>query len=212
MIRIANTSTSAECSTTGFSQSACGYVIEFTDILAKYSINTTATTKGGCPGSAIYKLVNGTDETLYSANTTDSSTKSSVKSIYMSLPEELRNVIIDTTVISSHGTADSANFTSTDKLYLLSTAEVWAQGTSNTIGNDTARDVTRQLDYYLNQKVTTSSYSAAKKQYNGSATTWLLRSAASSGDGSYYRVNSNGNWHDNYATTTCGVSPSFRIG
>ena len=213
ILRIANTSTPAECSTTGFSQSACGFVLEFTDAIAKYNMNTTNTNKGGWPASAMYKFINGTDDTTYSANTTDSETTSTVKSIYMSLPEDLRNVIIDTITISGHGsTTGETNFTSTDKLYLLSTAEIWAQGTSNTINYDSARDVTRQLDYYSNQKVTADSYLAAIKEYNGSATIWLLRSALSNTDYRFYHVYATGYWNNNWNYTAVGVSAAFRIG
>lgn len=46
------------------------------------------------------------------------------KHIYNAIPEELRNGIIDTIVVSGHGKSNTENFTSTDKLYLLSTAEI----------------------------------------------------------------------------------------
>ena len=95
--------------------------------------------------------------------------------IYNAIPSEIKNAIIDTTVVSGHGsTSGETNFTSTDKLYLLSTAEVWAQGSSNTIGDDTARDVTRQLDYYKNLGVTTSNGSGAIKKNVTSATNWSI--------------------------------------
>lgn len=129
------------------------------------------------------------------------------------LPPELKNVIIDTKTVSGHGKEDANNFASTDKLYLLSTAEVWAQSTSNTIDYDAARDKTRQLDYYNKKGVTTSSYEAAiKKDSAGTAVSWYLRCAGSD-DGSYfYSVDSGGGWGINFATSTDGVSPSFRIG
>jgi hypothetical protein len=222
-LRIANMSIPDECNTEGFSQTACGFVVEFTDIIAEYNMNPAGTYNGtnyskgtnigGWPASLMYKFINGTDETTYSAYITDSSTKSSVKSIYMSLPEDLRNVITDTYTVSGHGsTTGETNFTSTDKLYLLSTAEVLAQGTSNTINYDTARDVTRQLDYYSNQKVTTDSYSAAIKQYNGSEEFWWLRSANSYTATGFYTVSSSGDWKKYVARSTLGVSPAFRIG
>ena len=99
--------------------------------------------------------------------------------IYNALPSELQNVIATTTVVSGHGdTSGKANFTSSDKLYLLSTKEVWGKdGTSNIIINDTAEAETRQLDYYKNNGVTTSNYSGAIKQYSGTNTIWWLRSA-----------------------------------
>ena len=131
ILRIANKSTPSECSGTGFSQSACGFVLEFADVIITHKMNDTNTNVGGWPASSMYTFVN--------------------NDIYNAIPSEIKNAIIDTTVVSGHGsTSGETNFTSTDKLYLLSTAEVWAQGSSNTIGDDTARDVTRQLDYYKN--------------------------------------------------------------
>ena len=189
-VRIANTSTPAECSQEGFSQTACGFVLEFADIITTHNMNSTSTNVGGWPASSMRSYLS-----------TD---------IYNALPADLQSAIIDTKVVSGHGSKDSANFTSTDKLYLLSTAEVWAQGTSNTITNDTGRDNTRQLDYYTG--VTTNSYSKASKQINGSNSKWWLRAANSSYSNYFYYVYSSGDWsfHD-YATDTYGVSPAFRI-
>jgi hypothetical protein len=210
-VRIANTSTPTECSTIGFSQSACGVVIEFTGILARYTMNITNTSVGGWPASGMYKFVNGTDDTTYSAYVANSSVTSSVKSIYMSLPEELRNVIIDTTVISGRGSGNSTNFTSSDKLYLLDSKEVY--GTTWTHGNDTAKEYERQLDYYLNQKVTTSSYSAAIKKYNNNAYYLWLRSASTNNNYSFFAVNGNGSWNNNNnANHINGVSLAFKVG
>ena len=226
-LRIANLSTPDECNTEGFSQSACGFVLEFTDIIAKYNMNpagtyngteySEGTNLGGWPASSMYKFVNGTDNTTYSAYTTNTKTKSSVKSIYMSLPEDLKNIIIDTYVVSGHGSKETANFISTDKLYLLSPAEVWAQGTYGNkfiTEHDTARVATRQLDYYLNQRVTTDSFTAAIKRYNGSAEWWWLRCAYydSSYDKLFYIVEDDAHWPYSGASSALGVSPAFRIG
>ena len=214
-LRIANTSSPDECNTDGFSQSACGFVLEFTDILALYNMNDTDTNIGGWPASAMHKLVNGTDDTTYSVYETDYVTTFTVKSVYMSLPEDLRNVIIDTTTISGHGsTTGETNFTSTDKLYLLDGKEIY--GTSITGSKfaqyDTAKEYERQLDYYSNQTVTISSYSAAIKVYNGSAAFWWLRSAFSYRDSRFYRVFNDGGWSTDNAIDPYGVSPAFRIG
>ena len=131
--------------------------------------------------------------------------------IYNSLPEDLKSVIITTETVSSHGGEDTNNFTSTDKLYLLSTAEVWAQGTPYTIDYDTARDKTRQLDYY--KGVTTNSYaSAIKKNSTETAVEWWLRCAGSNGSSAFYFVDTGGSWNDDIAIGTFGVSPAFRIG
>ncbi len=202
-LRIANTSTPSECSTTGFSQSACGFVLEFADIITTHNMNPAGTYKGtqydygwnvdGWPASSMYTFVN--------------------NDMYNALPSELRNAIIDTVTVSGHGsTSGETNFTSTDKLYLLSTAEVWAQGSSNTISTDTARDVTRQLDYYKNLNTDTVNYSPAIKNNGTSAGYWWLRAAGSNYSNSFSNVDTDGDWRNSIADITRGVSPAFRIG
>ena len=192
-LRIANTSTPSECSTTGFSQSACGFVLEFADIITTNTMNDRASNLNGWPVTEIHTIIN--------AN------------VYNALPSDLRSVIIDTTTISGHGSrSGETNFTSTDKLYLLSTAEIWAQGSSNTISYDTARDVTRQLDYYKNLGTSTSNYSGAIKKDGTITSDWWLRSARSNSGGSFYYVSANGSSNSSTAISTKGVSPAFRIG
>ena len=187
-LRVANTSTPDECATDGFSQTACGFVLEFADIITKHNMNSTSTNTGGWPASDMYTYVQ--------------------NDIYNALPSELKTGIIETTVVSGHGSSDSANFTSTDKLYLLSAKEVWG----GNLGNDTARAETRQLDYYKAQGVTTSNYRGAIKQYNGSKYYWWLRVASSTTSDLFYRVYANGDWGNGSASDTYGVAPAFRIG
>ena len=139
-IRVSNTTTPSECSNTNFSQSACGFVLEFEDIITTHVINTTSSNKNGWPASSMRTFVN--------------------NDIYNALPADLRNGIINTTTISSHGSSDSANFLSTDKLYLLATAELYENGEDI----DTAKNLTRQLDYYKSIGVTINSYSGAIKK------------------------------------------------
>ena len=198
-LRIANKSTPSECSTTGFSQTACGFVLEFADIITTYTYNMKngSLNEGGWPASDMHTFVN--------------------NDIYNALPSELRNLIIVTTVVSGHGNKiGETNFTSTDKLYLLSTAEVWAEGDGNTINYDTARDNTRQLDYYKNLGVTTSNYSSdysgAIKNNGSNASQWWLRPAASHSNTNFYLVGILGGWSHDSACYTHGVSPAFRIG
>ena len=192
-LRIANTSTPSECSTSGFSQTACRFVLEFADIIAEHKMNDTNTNVGGWPASSMYTFVN--------------------NDIYNAIPSEIKNAIIDTTVVSGHGkTSGETNFTSTDKLYLLSTAEVWAQGSSNTVSTDTARDVTRQLDYYKNLSVTTSNKSGAIKKNGTSASYWWLRAATSSSTYNFLSVYNNGGWANDPASISRGVAPAFRLG
>ena len=46
-------STPDECKTKGFSQTACGFVVEFADVITKHGMNDTATNKGGWPASSM---------------------------------------------------------------------------------------------------------------------------------------------------------------
>ena len=186
-LRIANTSTPVECSTEGFSQTACGFVLEFADVITTHNMNSTSTNAGGWPVSEMRTYVN-----------TD---------IYNALPTELKNGIIDTTVLSGHGsTTGETNFTSTDKLYLLSRREVW----DYTGESDTAQGQTRQLDYYADLNVTPSNYSSVIKQKNGVNSSWWLRTAISNNGFTY--VNGSGSFSFTYAYDVTGVSPAFRLG
>ena len=198
-LRIANTSTPSECSTSGFSQSACGFVLEFADIITTHNMNPSGTYKGttynygwnvdGWPATSMRTFVN--------------------NDIYNAIPEELRNRIIDTTVVSGHGsTSGEENFTSTDKLYLLSPKEIYTNWTSS---YDTAKDLTRTLDYYTSIGVTTSSYSGAIKKNRTSAANWWLRTATSVYSKSFSYVGSNGNYINTDACYSTGVAPAFRL-
>lgn len=186
-IRIANLT---PCDGSLESETACGVVLEFADIITKYNMNSTYTNVGGWPASNMRTYLN--------------------NDIYNALPAELQTAIIDTKVVSGHGsTSGEGNFTSTDKLYLLSTAEVWKQGAIN---YDSARESTRQLDYYKNLGVTTSNYSGAMKKYNGIKTAWWLRAAFFKRTNAFFNVYYTGEWYEFAATGSLGVSPAFRIG
>ena len=206
MVRISNMSTPSECNQNGFSQSACGFVVEFTDIITTHNMNPSGDYNG---------------KTYSNGWNKDGWPKSQMKTfvdndIYKSLPNDLKGVIITTEIVSGHGSEDTNNFTSTDKLYLLSTAEIWAQGTSNTIDYDAARGKTRQLDYYKSKGVTTGDYAdAIKNNSSGTASLWWLRCANSNTNTGFYAVAINGNWSGSITTVarnTYGVSPAFRIG
>ena len=198
-VRIANLKSPTEegCGTNGFSESACGFVVEFTDIITTHVINPTSNNTGGWLNSQMKTFIN--------------------NDIYNSLPQELKSVIITTETVSGRGRLDTVEyFTSPDKLYLLSTAEIWPQGTDNEINFDTARDKTRQLDYYKIKGVTTNREDwngAIKKDSTGSASWWWLRSAYSRDINYFYFVAGNGGWNINIvAIDSGGVSPAFRIG
>ena len=189
-VRISNKS---ECTNGETSETACGFVVEFADIITEQPFNSTNTNVGGWKDSELRTYINNT--------------------IYKSLPSDLQNVITTTKVISSHGsTSGETNFETQDKLYLLSAHEVWEDGTSNQLSaNDTAYSNTKQLDYYKNQGVTTGSYAGAIKQYNGSNSYWWLRSASSDRTDSFLFVIYTGDWGDDGADNSNGVSPAFRI-
>ncbi len=198
-VRIANTSTPSECSRTDFSQTACGFVVEFVDIISKQKMNEIDTNVGGWKSSNVRKYLNIT------AGENDSGT------VFNALPEELKNEIIDTRAISGHGTTtNEQNFVTIDKLYLLSPTEIY--GSSFLSSVDTAKDKTRQLDYYEQEKVTASSSSGAKKDYEGAATIWWLRSAYSSNINDFLNVTAAGGLRNLTTNYSRGVVPIFRLG
>jgi len=189
-LRVANTSIPSECSTTGFSQSACGFVLEFADIIITHKMNDTNTNVGGWPAASMYTFVN--------------------NDIYNAIPSEIKNAIIDTTVVSGHGsTSGESNFTSTDKLYLLAPKEIYTNWSNS---YDTAKDLTRTLDYYTSIGVTTNNYSGAIKKDEISADYWWLRVATSITTSSFYIVTSDGNYGNGDANNINGVAPAFRLG
>ena len=89
---------------------------------------------------------------------------------------------------------------------------MWAQGSSNTISIDTARDNTRQLDYYKNLGTSTSNYSGAIKKNGTSASRWWHRAAYSNTAFTFLFVSNSGGWSANNATIASGVAPAFRLG
>ena len=198
-VRIANISTPDACNVEGFSQSACGFVLEFTDIIATHNMNPAGKYNGtqydygwnvdGWPASSMYTFVN--------------------NDIYSSLPNELKDVIIDTTIVSGHGSENAENFTSTDKLYLLAPKEIYTNWLNSW---DSTKDLTRTLDYYINVGVTTSSYSGAIKKNGTSAIYWWLRGIDSNSARSFVSVAHTGYYYNLNAYYERGVSPAFRIG
>ena len=200
-LRVANTTKCSEVTVT--SKTACGFVLEFADIIENAKMNDTSTNAGGWPASKMRTYVNST--------------------IYNVLPDALKTGIIETYVISSSGNAGTTgyenvvgeNFYSTDKLYLLSPQEVW--GTSFTSEYDKSNGTSRQLDYYANYQgngytgVSTSKYEGAKKQYSGSDSWWWLRSAYSTGSKRFYYVGDFGHDGNDGATYSSGLAPAFRL-
>ena len=187
-VRVANKS---ECTNGETSKTACGFVVEFADIITmSKQFNSTPTNVGGWKDSELRTYINDT--------------------IYKSLPSDLQSVITTTKVISGHGsTSGETNFETEDKLYLLSGREVYEDGDETDYqisAKDTAYSNTKQLDYYKNKGVTTDNYAGAIKN-----STWWLRSAYSGYNIGFLYVTGSGQWESNDANYFNGVSPAFRI-
>ena len=210
MLRVANNTTPSECSEEGFSQTACGFVVEFQDIITSHRMNsyTDGTAdgdgnKGGWEYSDMRAYLN---STTYAYENIDYSTSG----IFNSLPSDLRSKVIDTIVISGYGSNDSENFKTTDKLYLLDGKEIY--GDSFNSSNNTAKDNERQLDYYSNNGVSASNYSGAiRKNLSGAASWWWFRSSESNNVTNFSTVTTPGYWGATRSNYNCGVSPAFRI-
>ena len=184
-VRIANKSEdTTNCSNSNYSQTACGFVVEFVDCVTKMKMQNSATNVGGYPATLVFDYLNNT--------------------LLGQLPGDLQSVIEPTRVISGYGNngTDSANFISTSqKLYLLSGVEVHGADEY-----DTAASTTSQLDYYIGK-----TDADRKKQYNGSDTWWWLRPVYSYDDRRFHSIDVNGNSYSSNADDARGVSPAFRI-
>ena len=195
-VRVANNTTPDECNDTNFSQTACGLVVEFVDVVENRNMNSTRTNAGGWEASEMRTYTNG--------------------DFFNKLPSDLQNVIIDTKVVSGHGSDDTDNFTTTDKIYLLSVHEVWEDGIEDKQSeHDTAWNNTRQLDYYKDRNVKTyySWVSVIKwREALELASSWCLRTANFGYNSHFSYVDFFGNPNASYATVTCGFAPAFRIG
>ena len=191
-VRIANKS----ACTTETSETACGFVVEFVDMIAtSENYAEQGANRGGWISSQIRAYLN--------------------RKWLKSFPTDLQQVIATTKVISGHGpTAGETNFETQDKLYLLSSEEIYSDfSSSSNSQHDTSLGTSKQLDYYKNQGVTTSNYAGAIKQYNGSNEGWWLRTADAKYDIMFLSVDEAGGFdlYDIVTSVDFGVSPAFRI-
>lgn len=210
-VRIANRSTPSECSNEGFSQTACGFVIEFVDIIEEYPMNSNRTNDGGWPATEMREYLNQT--------------------IFNKLTLDLQKIIISTKVVSGHGSSDTGtrsdgNFETNDNLYLLNVNEIYAEcNPYNNTCYDTALAYTRQLDYYTGGftisgittgQITMYNYSLdnlnspIKPKENGAY--YWLRTASSKGSSTFYLVENEGSSYPADSNRYSGIAPAFRIG
>lgn len=188
-VRISNVS---KCTNGETSETACEFVIEFVDIITRYQFDSSGLNVGGWRDTKVRTYINET--------------------IYKSLPRDLQNIILTTKVISSYGKNDSANFETEDKLYLLSSEEVFGDfATSSMAGHDTSVGTSKQLDYYKNQGVTLSNFEESIKQYEGNNDYWWLRSVSADDPWCVYDVANTRGWSNTSAMSYDGISPAFRI-
>ncbi len=183
VLRVANKSTPSECSTSGFSQTACGFVIEFADIIIKKEMEGDTVFADSWPKSQVYDILN--------------------NDIYNNVfPTDLQNIIIDTATVSTNCDNNSTTSTTKDKLYLLSISEV----SSRFSYSDSIETMTRQLDYYKNN----SAYSYVIKKTGTVGWPWWARNGSC---GNFMGFGSDGgSIFSSYGNISVGVSPAFRIG
>ncbi|MBQ6220768.1 MAG: BspA family leucine-rich repeat surface protein, partial [Methanosphaera sp.] len=198
-VRLANTSTPEVCEVEGYSQTGCGIVIEFSDIVGSGSMNSKNSNAGGWASTNMVIYLNST--------------------FYNKLPSDLQNVIIRTyPIVSGSGSGGvSPNITADDKtknkIYLLSLREVGLD-----LSYDNKRNVltdTRTLDYYVDPVVTDVDLADSrriKKDLSGVAGTWWLRTAYSALPSNFLVIYDTGGFSQPSAEHVYGVSPAFRIG
>ena len=195
-LRIANKSTPEECSSEGFSQTACGFVLEFADIVSLEMFKDSSSNSGGWRDSYARTYVNDV--------------------IYNALPQKLQSGIITTSVVSGHGsTSGENNYVTEDKLYLLSVKEIYGSerdASYDFIGEDSVYNLNRQLDYYLENNISLKNYSGASKKHLNENQIWYTRSPRRYSSGSVITILENGSWNGTGVNNENGISPAFRIG
>ena len=183
-IRLSNNTSPAECNNSSFSETACGYVFEFEDIIASLQMNSNSTSSGGYPESILYKKIN--------------------TELYDLLPTDLKSVLKTVKVVSSHSKNDANDFITYDKIYLLSLREIYGNNSASyVINNDTAWNKTRQLDYYKQGN------SSIKSDAFSNNHPWWLRTAIPSGGFAAVEPNGNPEFYD--STFDLGISIAFKI-
>ena len=192
-VRLVNTTPCSKMNLDEYSESACGFVVEFQTPLGEYKMNNTATNVGGW---------------------TNSYARGTLSSFYSYLQTELNDYVADTKVISSSGLSDIENgadfLTSTDKLYILSPIEVF--GSMPTGYNDFSLSYTRQLDYYEKIGVNIENTSGAIKYKDNNPVSWWFRTAMATNSYAFYVLFEDTFSNDGANSNLRYIFPVFRIG
>lgn len=203
---VANAVVTDNCSDSSYSETACGFVVEFIDLVKNMEMNTSSNrNRGGYPASLVNLYLN---DTLFSQ-----------------LPSDLQSVIADTRVVSGGEYGASNYIQENQKLFLLSPTEIMG---GSGYSSDGAKGKTSQLGYYRQNGTTTISQSVcsgcggcsvvqrvlwagSQKAYNGSYNDYWLRGASSTSDYYFLSISRYGQFQTSSCNTILGVAPAFRI-
>lgn len=188
-MRLVNTSTESYCTNTNYSETACGFVVEFLDIPSNNGMlpsTETANALGYVP-STVRSYMNET--------------------FYQSLPEDVRNVISQTRVVSGHGPNQTINAITNDYLYAPSPVELGI----NKPTQDSTNSLTKKLDLYAKNS---SDDTLRIKYYNTKANAYWTRSASLESKVAFFFINLDGKAAAlaQSPSTSRGIAPMFRIG
>lgn len=191
-VRVSNKSTSSNCSNANYSQTACGFVVEFTGAVANSPMYgnsiETASNNIGYQSTLVYSYLENT--------------------LYNKLPEDLQNVISNTRLIENY--VDQLDV----RLYILSAKEVFNYDQSS------ENDLSTQLDYYREKNVfvpndnpntVNNNRFVVKTTPNGNRVYWWLRSPYKDDNQSFQEVTDGGFLYKMQSHYNDYVSPAFRI-
>lgn len=180
-VRVANVT---PCTNALESKSACGFVVEFSEVIVLYPFDKLTTSTG--------------------YNDSD------MMSLVTWLPAKIGPQVFYSEIsyyddiVSGRKNGSSTYDTEEYSTYLLTASEIFSDASSI----DNVSQYTRQLDYYAKLGVTTSNITAARKKLGDTYTPWVLRTPAASGN-KYYVVGETLYTEDEYIPV--GVSIAFKI-
>ena len=180
-VRIANKSTNSNCSDENYSQTACGFVVEFVDLVASKQLHQEAAiNNGGYPATIVYNYLN--------------------KEFESKLPIDLQNILAKVRVVSGHNYSESNNYTTYNRVYIFSLIEL-----SYDIAHSEA-NTSRKLDYYNNGGNAKKMYQNNDLCYWTRTPVYDMTYKYS-----WFVISSYGGRYIGWSNENCGVAPAFRI-